>query len=177
MPSHWDYTIAKDVCCGSPIPPFRNGHIYHFMPFLPTTLYWIWTGQERQFVLSGQWWINNEANLSHPDGKGHMWPRNPAFLAERSNDTGCWVVSFGEIISVWSMWEGGLGERGFVVTKGWTVAKSTCSPKPFPLLSVNIARRYFLATLADRWSHVCDFWQTGWAEDVCCSQASPIKNL
>lgn len=90
-------------------------------------------GQERQFVLSGR-----------------TSPRNPAFLAERSNDMGCWVVSFGGRISVWSVWEGGLGERGYVVTKGWTGAESTCSPKPFPLLSVNTDRLYFLATLADR---------------------------
>ena len=67
--------------------------------------------------VSGQW--GEHPNL---DGKSHISPRNPGFLAECDNCKGHWVVSFGEGMSVSSVWEEGLGEWGYSVIKGQTVA-------------------------------------------------------
>lgn len=111
-----------------------------------------------------------------PDVKDHISPWNPGFLAERSNGKEHWVISSGEWMDVLSVWEEGLGEWVYLVTKGWTVAESMCSAKPLPLLP-EYTRLSFLTTLAVRWSHGSEFWQTAWAEDVYGFQASPIKNL
>lgn len=67
--------------------------------------------------VSGQW--DEHPNL---DGKSPVSPRNPGFLAECDNCKGHWVVSFGEGMSVSSLWEEVLGEWGYLVTEGQTVA-------------------------------------------------------
>ena len=89
----------------SPILPFPDGHVYHFIPSL-LTLYIAYEGGREgclSFQFRRQWTMKQ---ILHPDGKG------PKALDFQLNAVtkGCWVVSFGPGISVLSVWEEGLGE-------------------------------------------------------------------